>query len=52
MAPDQLQDPTIADPSGHPGHQGVVLYAVEEPAEIDIDNPGPAGRKPKLRSEK
>src|SRR3970282_1668382 len=37
---DELQPPTIADPSGHAGHQGVVLYPVEEPVEIDIDDPG------------
>ena len=32
--------PPVADPSGHAGHQGVVAHPVEEPVEIDIDDPG------------
>ena len=39
-AADELEHPSVADPSGHAGHQGIVLNPVEEPVEIDIDDPG------------
>jgi hypothetical protein len=33
-----FQHPPVADPSCHAGHQGVVLDAVEEPVQIDVDD--------------
>jgi hypothetical protein len=39
-AADQLSDPPVADLPGHSGHEGVVLNPVEEPVQIDIDDPG------------
>ena len=40
VAADELEHPPVIDPSGHAGHQGVVLDAVEEPVQIDIDDEG------------
>ena len=39
VASDQLQQPLVMDPSCDPGHQGVVLNAIEKRIEIKIDAP-------------
>src|SRR5690606_17793507 len=36
VAPDQRQQPLVAHPPGHPGHQGVVLDVVEELLQVQI----------------
>jgi len=42
IAADELEHPPVADLPGHSGHEGVVLNSVEEPVQIDIDDPGPS----------
>ena len=39
VAPDQLEHPLVMDPSCDPGHQSVVLNAIEKRVEIKIDAP-------------
>src|SRR6516225_4366725 len=39
VGPDQLEHLLVVDPSGDPGHQGVVLNAIEKRVEIKIDAP-------------
>jgi hypothetical protein len=39
VATNQLEHPLVMDPSGDPGHQSVVLNAIEKQVEIKIDAP-------------
>ena len=39
VGPDQLEHLLVVDPSGDPGHQSVVLNAIEKRVEIKIDAP-------------
>ena len=39
VASDQLEHPLVVHPSGDPGHQSVVLNAIEKRVEIKIDAP-------------
>ena len=39
VAPDQPEHPLVMDPSSDPGHQSVVLNAIEKRVEIKIDAP-------------
>ena len=39
VAPDQLEHLLVMDPSGDPGHQGVVLNPIEKRVKIKIDAP-------------